>query len=120
MYSNSSTGIYRINGFKINYFPETWTWICLHHERCESKKFQLKSSVQFIQVPVVWHFQNTSKFWILQKYRHRDCHGDICWRELLFPFTHHKDGDSLHYATMSGMVLLPIYFCILCFMPDFW
>jgi len=63
MYSNTTTGIYRISGFKINYFPEKWSWICLHqHNSCETKKFQLKSSVQFIQVPVVWHFQNTSKF----------------------------------------------------------
>ena len=61
MYSNTSSyqpGIYRINGFKINYFPEKWTWICQHqHNSCETKKFQIKSSVQFIQVPVVWHFQ---------------------------------------------------------------
>ena len=64
--------------------------------------------------------QNTSKFWILQKYRHRDCHGDKCWKELLFPFTHNKDGDNVHYAAMYGMVLLPIVIGYLCFTHEIW
>ena len=69
---------------------------------------------------MLYIFQNTSKFWILQKHRHRDCQRDVCWRELLFPFTHNKDGDNIHYAVMSGVVLLPVIFGFLCFTRDFW
>ena len=45
-YSNVSS-IYRMNGFKVNYFPEKWSWICQNRltnqhnknfARCENKR----------------------------------------------------------------------------------
>ena len=108
---------YRVNGVKINYFPEQWSWIC-SKRLCTSKLFELKSSVQFIQVPVIWHYQNTSKFWILQ--RLNLCEGDICWSDIFYPFTHMKDGDQVAFATMWGLTLIPCGLYLIWFLRSFW
>ena len=108
---------YRVNGVKINYFPEQWSWIC-SKRLCTTKFFELKSSVQFIQVPVIWHYQNTSKFWILQ--RLNLCEGDICWSDIFYPFTHMKDGDQVAFATMWGLTLIPCGLYLIWFLRGFW
>ena len=107
----------RVNGVKINYFPEQWSWIC-SKRLCTTKPFELKSSVQFIQVPVIWHYQNTSKFWILQ--RLNLCDGDICWSDILYPFTHMEDGDQVAFATMWGLTLVPCGMYLIWFLRGFW
>ena len=122
MYSNTSN-IYRISGVKVNYYPNKWTWIC-SKKSCPSKSYELKSSVQYIEVPVVWHYQNTSKFWILQSLN--ICDGDICWNEIMYPFTHAKQiypftiGDEIAFATMWGLALTPTALFIMWFLRYFW
>ena len=119
-YSNTSS-LYRINGFKINYFPEKWTWICHStNKHCEkTKKYQLKSTVQFIHIPVAWHYQNTSKFWILQNLH--NCDGDKCWRELFYPFSgnsNYHHGDQVEYAARCALLLLLAAIFLLIFLND--
>ena len=109
---------YRINGFKVSHHPETWSWICAKRECPTSKPFELKSTVQFIEVPVQWHYQNTSKFWILQDLD--ECEGDICWNQLMYPFTHAKMGDQIAFVTMWGLTLLPLTIFLLWFLRYFW
>ena len=51
---------------------------------CSSAQyFELQSSVQFIEVPLVWHHQNTSHFWASQyDGMSVGCSGDVCWKVL--------------------------------------
>lgn len=121
MYTNSSLGIYRINGFKVNYFPEKWRWNCHNLKRScgsETYEFQLKSTIQYIQVPVVWHYQNTSKFWILQNLH--NCDGDQCWQQLFYAFTHYQDGDNVAYAVQWALILVPSSLLLMWFTRDLW
>ena len=51
---------------------------------CSSvQHFQLQSSVQFVEIPIVWHLRNTSQFWAHQ-YNDMSigCSGDTCWKVL--------------------------------------
>lgn len=116
-FSNSSS-IYRINGVKVNYLAETWSWICPKRPCGSTRKFQLQSSVQFIEVPVVWHHQNTSKFWILQ--RLDLCNGDKCWAELFYPFTHSDEGSKIAFVTMCALTLIPGACLVLFVTKDYW
>lgn len=117
MYSYS-LNIYRINGFKVSYLPEKWSWTCRH--RCDQFNYELKSSVHFIEVPVVWHYQNTSKFWILQTLHECDDDGDKCWQMLFFPFTHNETGDMVVYAAKCAVIMFPSSLFLLWFTRDLW
>ena len=116
MYTNAN-GIYRINGFKANYLPEKWTWYC-YTTKCITKHYQVLHTVQFIEVPLVWHYQNTSKFWILQQLDL--CRGDQCWSGLWYAFTHHQKGDEIAYASLCGLLMIPISIGTLWFTREFW
>ena len=117
MYTNSSNGMYRINGVKVNYLPEKWTWYCYTH-KCITKQYQVLHKVQFIEIPLVWHHQNTSKFWILQQLDL--CKGDQCWSGLWYAFSHHQKGDEIAYASLCGLLMIPISIGTLWFTREFW
>ena len=46
------------------------------------QSFQLQTSVQFIEIPIAWHHQNTSRFWVKQydEMSEGKCKGDVCWK----------------------------------------
>ena len=62
------------------YYDALATSWCSHIQR-----FQLQTSVQFIEVPIVWHHQNTSRFWVKQydDISEGKCNGDVCWKVLI-------------------------------------
>jgi hypothetical protein len=76
------------------------------------------SSVQFIELPRVWHYENTSKFWILAQMDL--CNGDKCWKEIFYPFTHQSTGDDIAYAAMCALALIPSSIFLMWFTRDFW
>ena len=50
--------------------------------RCsQTQDFKLQSSVQFIEIPIVWHHQNRSQFWVRQfDEMSVGCPGDVCFK----------------------------------------
>lgn len=68
MYTRSSKrnsdkfGIYRVCGAKVSWTFDRWSWSCLNPQACrQSQLYPLTMSVEQFEVPVVWHYQNTSK-----------------------------------------------------------
>lgn len=112
--------IYRINGVQVNYFRANWTGECWDIRKCAGnvQKYQLASSVSFHEIPIVWHHQNTTRFWIIQDWNY--CDRDICWKELMYAFTHHSTGDGIAYATMCALSLTPLGLFIMWFTREFW
>lgn len=124
MYSKSDTGeskrktdpIYRVNGIRIMLGHERWDWTCRKtsgeggDRSCrEIANYDIGLSVKFEEIPLVWHHQNTSRFWVLQDVGH--CEGDACWAELAYPFTHHgwpdgaRTGDDVSFSTLWALIL---------------
>ena len=64
--------ISKINGLKVSKVYQEWTWPKCKwkmsgSEGCrEPKSFLLTSEVEFLEIPNVWHHQNTTKFWLKQ------------------------------------------------------
>ena len=64
--------ISKINGLKVSKVYQEWTWPrCKRKmtgsEGCrEPQRFLLTSEVEFLEIPNVWHHQNTTKFWLKQ------------------------------------------------------
>lgn len=46
------------------------------------------------------------RFWVIQDWGF--CHGDQCWNELLFPFTHFETGDDIAYAIAAAAFMIPL------------
>ena len=66
-----SASINTINGIKVSSQLEDWIWKCKMNIRgqksCKKiQKFQVRTEVEFLEIPVVWHHQNTTRFWLKQ------------------------------------------------------
>ena len=61
-----------INGVRVRLIYENWRWICPRingrkRAGCSNRqRFPIRSEVEFVEVPAVWHNQNTTKFWLIQ------------------------------------------------------
>ena len=63
--------IVKINGLKVSTVSEKWYWKCKTKVRgsknCdEAQKFLLATELEFLEIPNVWHHQNTTRFWLKQ------------------------------------------------------
>eukprot|EP00094_Tigriopus_californicus_P001832 TCALIF_01768-PA protein Name:"Similar to Tctn2 Tectonic-2 (Rattus norvegicus)" AED:0.33 eAED:0.33 QI:0/0.66/0/0.75/0.66/0.25/4/0/648 len=99
LFSNSNPKplkrIDRINGVRVVPRYEMWSWVCSELDDCNGQKsFELSVGIQFGEIPLEWHLQNTSRFWIRQHDPH--CLGDNCWKQILRPFTHPPPVDHLY------------------------
>lgn len=120
LFSNSNPRplkrIDRINGVRVVPKYETWSWICYELDDCSGQQsFELSVSIQFGEIPLEWHLQNTSRFWIRQHDPH--CSGDNCWKQLLRPFTHPPTSDDLygdpwHRAVAIAVILSSIFILV--------
>ena len=61
-----------INGVRVRLLFERWRWICprvnsMKRAGCSARqRFPIRSEVEFVEIPAVWHNQNTTKFWLIQ------------------------------------------------------
>ena len=63
----------KINGLKITPVYQSWVWRCktnLFNGDCDKsdslQSFFLSTQVEFLEIPNIWHHQNTSRFWLKQ------------------------------------------------------
>jgi len=93
-----SAGISTVNGVRVRPQYEEWSWTCKMSIRgkksCQKiQRFQLRTEVEFVEIPVIWHHQNTTRFWLKQD--SITCNGDICWEDMLIPILNMERGDVL-------------------------
>ena len=56
--------IYRINAARLHYHQRNWFWICKEDfkEACTRfQNFEIKMMIAFEEIPLIWHYQNTSR-----------------------------------------------------------
>ena len=63
--------IQKINGLKVVPVYEKWLWRCKSKikgsRKCDGfRDFMLWTEVEFLDIPNMWHHQNTSRFWLKQ------------------------------------------------------
>ena len=63
--------IQKINGLKVVPVYEKWLWRCKSKikgsRKCDGfRDFMLWTEVEFLEIPNMWHHQNTSRFWLKQ------------------------------------------------------
>ena len=63
--------ILRLNGVRVTPIYHRWTWRCRVARRGPGKcsgvqHFPLSSEVEFLEIPNIWHQQNTTRFWLKQ------------------------------------------------------
>ena len=59
----------RINGVRVSPVYKHWTWKCQIDKlgSCrEVQKFMLSTEVEFLEIPNIWHHENTTRFWLQQ------------------------------------------------------
>ena len=121
--------VFRINGVKVELEYSQWSFVCRKRnvlfdtgqENCKSRvlDFELTSKVMFEEIPLQWHHENTSRFWVIQDSLH--CDGAICWNEMLYPFWHDlESGDDLSYVTQWAFLLSIIAMIVLIITKHSW
>eukprot|EP00090_Calanus_glacialis_P017441 TRINITY_DN27160_c0_g1_i1.p1 TRINITY_DN27160_c0_g1~~TRINITY_DN27160_c0_g1_i1.p1 ORF type:complete len:534 (+),score=142.64 TRINITY_DN27160_c0_g1_i1:3-1604(+) len=93
-----SEGINTLNGIRVSPQYQEWFWTCKMSTRgqknCQKiQKFQIRTEVEFLEIPVVWHHENTTRFWLTQD--SISCNGDICWEDMLIPITKLESGEMM-------------------------
>ena len=63
--------ILRLNGVRVTPIYQRWTWRCRIARRgpreCSKvQHFQLSTELEFLEIPNIWHQQNTTRFWLKQ------------------------------------------------------
>ena len=63
--------IWRLNGVRVTPVYQHWTWRCRISRRGPRKcskvqHFSLSTEVEFLEIPNIWHQQNTTRFWLQQ------------------------------------------------------
>ena len=64
--SSDSLAIFRICGVRVKWSFTRWTWMCRDQKNCDTiQRFPLSMAVDHFEVPIDWHYQNTSRYYFL-------------------------------------------------------
>ena len=63
--------VLRLNGLRVTPIYQRWIWRCRISRRGPRKcskvqHFPLSTEVEFLEIPNIWHQQNTTRFWLQQ------------------------------------------------------
>ena len=119
---NAADSVLRVAGIKVSPINSLWTWTCVERgpEACVSvQNYEISATVRFEEVPLVWHHENTSRFWVQQD--NGLCEEDRCWSEMFAPFTHDvRTGDEVSYVTMWAIIITFVSVIILFATKEDW
>jgi hypothetical protein len=60
--SSDQFSIYRVCGARVKWSYSRWSWMCRGQKSCGSvQRFPISMFVEHFEVPVNWHYQNTSR-----------------------------------------------------------
>ena len=82
--------------------------------RCsKTQDFKLQSSVQFIEIPIVWHHQNRSQFWVRQfDEMSVGCPGDVCFKVKWLGLNHIMEWCK-YYCEPRTTCVIKFYYILL-------
>jgi hypothetical protein len=59
---SSAAPVSRVCGARVRWSYSRWQWTCAGQKACASiQRFPVSMAVEYVQLPVRWHFQNTSR-----------------------------------------------------------